>query len=120
MAYNGVMPFVFLLVFALISFQTVWPGPPAEILSEPDWLSGYIYVSLLAPCAIVLGFWAISIWRVHRFDRQLARFPEEHGKLWRRFHRDNRRQILLLTACYSASAGALPPRRAPRRGALRG
>ena len=100
MAYNGVMPFVFLLVFALISFQTVWPGPPAEILSEPDWLSGYIYVSLLAPCAIVLGFWAISIWRVHRFDRQLARYPEEHGKLWRRFHRDNRRQILLLTACY--------------------
>src|SRR5262249_36536887 len=100
--YNGAMPFVFLLLFALVSFQSAWPAPPEDIIRNRDWLTAYAYGSLLIPVAMLAGFWAFSVWRVERFRGALMRRPEEHGKLWRQFHRDNRRQILLLTGCYLA------------------
>src|ERR1043166_9324410 len=95
------MPFVFLLVFALISFQTAWPAIPVDVRDEPTF-TVYAYASLLAPVALLAGFWGVSMVRVERFQSLLARYPNEHSKLWRRFHRDNRRQILLLTGGYLA------------------
>src|SRR6516225_6682347 len=93
------MPFVFLLVFALISFQTVWPEPPSVVRGEPS-ITVYSLVSVLAPWLTVIVFVALSAWRVHKVNGLLARHPEEHSQIWRQFHRGNRRQILLLTACY--------------------
>ena len=48
-----VMPFVYLLVFALISFQTAWP--PAAWL-DPQ-------VSLAAPWVLALVFWLLAGWQ---------------------------------------------------------
>jgi Zn-dependent protease with chaperone function len=84
------MPFVFLLVFALISFQGRWP--------EADWLG--FYGSLLAPWVLVSVFWVLAAWQTHRFTWQLVRHPAEHGLLWRQLLRDRRRLLLALTACY--------------------
>jgi STE24 endopeptidase len=85
------MPFVFLLVFALISFQGRWPEPPA-VLSEP--------AAVLAPWALVLVFWLLAAWRTQQFCSGAALDHADHGALWRRFAQARRRQTLALTACY--------------------
>jgi STE24 endopeptidase len=84
------MPFVFLLLFALLSFQVAWP--------EADWLDWYF--RLAAPWAMADGFWLLAVWRTHLFRRQLARNPGEYARLWRRYLQQRRRLTLLLTACY--------------------
>ncbi len=84
------MPFVYLLVFALISFQGAWP--------DTTWLG--FYGSLLAPWLMVVAFWLLAGWSSHRFRTALARQPAEHARLWNRLLRIRRRQALLLTTCY--------------------
>jgi STE24 endopeptidase len=84
------MPFLFLLLFALLSFQVTWP--------EADWLDWYFRVA--APWAMADGFWLLAVWRTHQFRRQLARHPGEYARLWRRYLHQRRRLTLLLTACY--------------------
>lgn len=86
------MPFVFLLIFALLSFQVAWP--------EADWLDWD--VRLLAPWAMALGFWLLADWRTAQFCRQLAHSPGDYAWLWRRYLHQRRRQTLLLTGCYLA------------------
>jgi Zn-dependent protease with chaperone function len=86
------MPFVFLLVFALISFQASWP--PAE------WLD--IDVSLAAPFALAFVCWLVAGCSAWQFRRQLARRPGEHAWLWRCHLRTRRRLTLLWTAAYLA------------------
>jgi STE24 endopeptidase len=86
------MPFVYLLVFALISFQGgAWP-------TRPEWLDAYGIA--LAPWTMAAVFCLLSAWRVHYICRQLGRQTANHGLMWRRYQRGNRRQVLLLTACY--------------------
>jgi STE24 endopeptidase len=82
------MPFVFLLVFALISFQAAWP--------TADWLDPY--ACLAAPWVLVLVCWLLAGWHARQFCRQLARHPSEHAWLWRRYVHTRRRQTLLATA----------------------
>ena len=86
------MPFVFLLIFALLNFQAVWP--------EADWLDWH--VGLVAPWAMVLGFWLVADWRTRQFCRRLARSPEDYAWLWRHYVQQRRRLTILLTACYLA------------------
>ncbi len=89
------MPFVFLLVFALISFQARWPEPPQWFGS----CDGF-WVGFLAPWTMVAVFGLLAGWRSHQFCSQLGRYSLDHATLWRRFLRSRRRQTLLLTACY--------------------
>src|SRR5437763_1253 len=85
------MPFLFLLIFALLSVQGRWPEPP-------PWLGDY--GALLAPWVMAACFWLLAVARTRRFCRQLLRHTEDYGLLWRQYQRGNRRQVLLLTACY--------------------
>jgi STE24 endopeptidase len=85
------MPFVFLLVFALISFQGRWPEPP-------EWLD--TGAALVAPWALAAIFWFLAAGLARRFCRQVARYPSDQGVLWRQFQRLKRRHLILLTACY--------------------
>jgi Zn-dependent protease with chaperone function len=89
------MPFVFLLVFALISFQSRWPEPP-------DWLgrNAGFYIGIGAPFALIALFALLTAWRTRRYCRQLKLFPSDHAWLWRSFIHSRRRQTTLLTACY--------------------
>jgi STE24 endopeptidase len=89
------MPFVFLLVFALVSFQGRWPDPPAWLGFGPGFCVG-----LFAPLAMVTCFWLLAAWRTQRFCRRLAAAPSEHAWLWRHYLNSRRRETLLLTACY--------------------
>jgi Zn-dependent protease with chaperone function len=91
----SVMPFVFLLVFALVSFQGRWPDPP-------QWFGPGVgfYLGLFAPLTMVTLFWLMAAWRTHQFCCRLSEHPTEHAWLWRRFLNIRRRQTLLLTACY--------------------
>ncbi len=86
------MPFVFLLIFALLSFQAAWP--------EADWLDWDL--RLIAPWAMVLGFWLLADRRTTQFCRQVARSPGDHAWLWRRCEHQRRQLTLLLTGCYLA------------------
>jgi STE24 endopeptidase len=84
------MSFVYLLVFALISFQGEWPTPPL-------WLDTY---AGFAPWTLVTAFWLLSALRTHLICMQLVRHTADHAFLWRRYQHGNRRQLVLMTACY--------------------
>lgn len=85
------MPFVYLLVFALISFQGQWPD-------TREWLDP-VAASLL-PWTMVTAFLLLSAWRTYQLCWKLVRPTANHGMLWRRYQRGNRQQLLLLTACF--------------------
>jgi STE24 endopeptidase len=81
------MPFVFLLLFALLSFQSRWPDPP-------PWVGPYGRV--LLPWVLVLGFWAGAAVQVRRFCWQALRAPDRHADVYRRFLGWRRRWLLAL------------------------
>src|ERR1043166_4796448 len=85
------MPFVFLLLFALICLQSPWPEPP-------EWLT--------APgCAMIVGTMVVASWltawliaRVLAW--QMARDPERRSSLLRSYGRWRRRHLIALLAAY--------------------
>jgi Zn-dependent protease with chaperone function len=86
------MPFVFLLLFALIFLQSSWPGPLFE------WPTP-------AGCAILVGTIVItswlSAWLIARvLAWQLARPPERRSALLRRYARWRRYHFVTLLAAY--------------------
>ena len=77
------MPFIFLLLFALICLQTSWPEPP-------DWLTP-------EGCAILAGTMVVASWLLAElialaFTWQMVRHPERRSMMmrrcarWRRYH----------------------------------
>jgi Zn-dependent protease with chaperone function len=82
------MPFVYLLLFALLILQPKWPEPP-------PWLDPV--TAALLPWALAVGAWLAATRRAHRFARRLALHPHEHGGLWVVFCRHRRRHFLLVT-----------------------
>ena len=86
------MPFVFLLIFALLNFQATWP--------EADWLNWYVRV--LAPWAMALAFWLLAAWCTSLFCRRVARSIGGFGSLWRSYLHQRRRLMLALIVCYLA------------------
>lgn len=75
------MPFVYLLLFALVCLQTHWPAPP-------DWLTD-------EGCAILMGAIVVISWLtaevIGKFLAwQMARHPEQRGSLLRRYGRMRR------------------------------
>src|SRR4051794_17754917 len=87
------MPFVFLLLFALLSFQGTWPEPP-------DWLGSE--GALAAPAVLVALAWLLAGRRAHRFAAELARDPDCHADLWRDYLRGRRRHTFAVVVGYLA------------------
>src|SRR5262245_38357585 len=87
------MPFVFLLLFALICLQQSWPN----WFQWPD----------AAGCAIlavtlVVASWC-SAWLIGKtLAWQMKRSPDRRGTLMRRFHRWKRWHFILLLIAYLA------------------
>jgi Zn-dependent protease with chaperone function len=92
------MPFVFLLIFALISFQGRWPDPPHWFGSA----TGF-FIGICSPLAVIALAALVTLWRTRRYCTQLVRHPMEHAWLWRRFTHARRRHTLLLTVGYLAA-----------------
>lgn len=85
------MPFVFLLLFALLSLQTKWPEPPPGLDAAG---------SLLLAVGLLVGSWLVAGWRTALLCRQLDREPLQYACLWQRFSRFRRKHLTALAACY--------------------
>jgi Zn-dependent protease with chaperone function len=88
----GLMPFLFLLLFALVLLQTPhWPAPP-------DWLG-------TSGCGILVGAMTVASWLgagviAKALAIQMTHRPEERSRLLRQYARWRRRHFFILLACY--------------------
>ena len=85
------MPFIFLLLFALILLQTHWPEPPS-------WLTP-------AGCAILVGTIVLTSWLTAGLIAkalcwQMTRHPEQRYSLLRRYSRWRRNHFIVLLVAY--------------------
>lgn len=85
------MPFVFLLMFALVCLQTQWPRPPA-------WLTP-------AGCAMLVGTLAATSWLTAGLiakvlSWQMTRQPERRSPILRRYNQCRRYHFIALLAAY--------------------
>src|SRR5438876_10936872 len=85
------MPFVFLLLFALICLQTQWP-------ERPSWLTDEGCAMLVG--TLVLASW-LSAWLITKFlCWKMARHPEQRPSILRRYTRWRRHHFIVLLAAY--------------------
>lgn len=87
------MPFIYLLLFALICLQTQWP-------SRPDWLTS-------VGCAMLVGTLMLASWLSagligEVLGWQLTRHPEQRSLVLRRYNRWRRFHFIALLAIYLA------------------
>jgi Zn-dependent protease with chaperone function len=88
------MPFVFLLLFALICLQTHWPEPPA-------WLT-YQGTGMLVGTMIVASW--LTAWLIARvLCWQLVRHPDQRLSILRRYARWRRHHFIALLTAYLAT-----------------
>jgi STE24 endopeptidase len=85
------MPFIFLLLFALILLQTHWPEPPSWLTAEG--------------CAILVGTIVLTSWLsagliAEAVAWQMTRHPEHRSNLLRRYSRWRRNHFILLLTAY--------------------
>lgn len=85
------MPFIFLLLFALVLLQTQPPKPP-------DWLTA-------EGCAILVGTMVLTSWLTAGLIAktlcwQMNRHPDERSKIMRRYSRWRRNHFIVLVAAY--------------------
>jgi STE24 endopeptidase len=88
------MPFIYLLLFALILLQTQWPEPPAWLTPEG--------------CAMLVGTMVLTSWLsagliAKTLCWQLTRHPGQRSSLLRRYARWRRNHFIALLASYLAS-----------------
>jgi STE24 endopeptidase len=85
------MPFIFLLLFALILLQTHWPEPPSWLTAEG--------------CAILVGTIVLTSWLsagviARALGAQMTLHPEQRSSLLRRYARWRRNHFIVLLAAY--------------------
>ncbi len=87
------MPFIYLLLFALVCLQTTWPAPPG-------WLTAEGSAILMASIVIISWLTAALIGKVLAW--QLTRHPEQRGALLRRYGRWRRWHFIGLLVAFIA------------------
>ena len=88
------MPFIYLLLFALVCLQTTWPA-------QPDWLLTGAGSVILAGAIVILS-WLIADLISRGLTRQMTRHPEQRGSLLRSYGRWRRRHFIGLLLSYLA------------------
>jgi STE24 endopeptidase len=89
------MPFLLLLVVALVGMQQKWPAPPLE--DWPDWASALLTWGGLA----ALLLWAHVLTR--RVKAALERDPGQRSPLMKYFHRQRRHQAMAMLVFFVAA-----------------
>lgn len=88
------MPFIYLLLFALVCLQTIWPAPP-------DWLLTDVGSAILAATIVIISWLTADlIGRV--LARQMTHHPEQRGSLLRRYGRWRRWHFIGLLMAFVA------------------
>ena len=88
------MPFIFLLLFALILLQTQWPELPAWLTPEG--------------CGILVGTMVLTSWLsagliAKTLCWQLRRHPDQRSDVLRRYARWRRNHLIVLLAAFLTS-----------------
>ena len=88
------MPFIFLLLFALVCLQTHWPDPPSWLTDQG--------------CGMIVATMALASWLgagliAQALCWQMTRYPEQRTSILRRYAQWRRRHFIALLGAYLAS-----------------